>query len=94
MQVYMVAQTQPTLKPEIGRIQAELTGAFTSALRELQNRGWVRDDMDPHAFSVLFQALNQGRAIDDIVAEADRVNPESWIAIIRQVLDNTLFGDD
>lgn len=94
MQAYMVAQTQPTLKLEIGRIQAELTEAFTSAVRELQIRGWVRGDMDPRAFSVLLQALNQGRAIDDIVPDADRVNPESWIAIIRQVIDHMLFGDD
>ena len=94
MQAYVVAQSQPTLALEIGRIQAELTEAFTIAVRELQRRGWVRGDMDPRAFSVLFQALNQGRAIDDIVTDADRVNPESWIAIIRQVIDHMLFGDD
>ena len=94
MQAYMLTRTQPNLAPEIGRIQAELTATFASVVLELQKRGWARHDMDPHAFSTLMQALNLGRVIDDVVADEDRVNPESWIAIVRQVIDHVLFVDD
>lgn len=91
MQAFTVALTEPSLAPEIARLQTELTEAMTDIAREMQNRGWARNDFDPHAFAALVQALNQGRVIDDIVDEADRVNSDAWVSLVKTIFDRNFF---
>jgi AcrR family transcriptional regulator len=86
-----LARTQPSLATEIARIQAELTDVMTDVIREMQQRGWSRADIDPRANAVLIQAMNLGRIVDDVVAESDRVDPDAWIALFKDVLDSTFI---
>lgn len=89
-----LARTQPSLATEIARIQAELTDVMTDVIREMQKRGWSRSDIDPRANAVLIQAMNLGRIVDDVVADSDRVNPDAWIALYKDVLDRTFVIDE
>lgn len=91
LQAFTLAFTQPELAPEVARLQTELTDVFVEICRELQRRGWVRKELDPRAYAALIQALSQGRVVDDIVPESDRVDPEAWVALVKQILDATFF---
>lgn len=94
LQAFTLALTEPKLAPEIAKLQTELTHVMTEVAREMQARGWLRSEFDPRTFAALVQALNQGRIVDDIVEEADRVDPDEWISLVGSIFDRNLFTID
>lgn len=88
------ARTQPELAEEVARLQARLTDTQTDVIRELQGRGWMRSDFDPRALAVLFQAMNLGRIVDDVVDDDHKVESAAWSDLYHDVVDRYLAVDE
>lgn len=67
--------------------QSRLTGAAAELFALAQQRGWLRDDFDPRAGAVLFQACHFGQVVDEITDEplADEVWLRMMDTFIRRV---------
>lgn len=65
--------------------QQRLTDAFTDLIREMQERGWVKPEIDPGAGGLFLQAYSLGFVLNDISREP--VSGEAWqqfvLAMIR-----------
>lgn len=89
-----LARTQPRLASKVAELQAELTETMTEVNREFQRRGWMRADIDACALAVLIQAMNLGRIVDDVVDDAQHVEPDAWITLYNDVLDRNFIIDE
>lgn len=58
---------------------------------ELQQRGWVRNGLDPMAMSALVQAVILGRVVDDISEHP--LHPELWTKAAVRAIAAVLFPD-
>jgi AcrR family transcriptional regulator len=72
----------------ISEQQRQITDAFTVMLTEIQDRGWLRSDVDPRAVAVFLQAYTLGRIVDDVTD--DPLNPEAWNSLINTVMLDAL----
>lgn len=64
--------------------QQRLTTAFADMIHELQNRGWIRIDVEPQVVATFLQAYSLGYVLNDISAEP--VAAEAWIQMIVQMV--------
>lgn len=53
---------------------------MTEAITRAQDKGWVRQDLNPRAIAVFLQAYSLGRAVDD-VAE-NHISNDDWVQLI------------
>ncbi len=83
-----LAFSSEPLREIIARQQSELTTEVTEVLAEIQQRGWLRADLNPRAVAVFIQAYTLGRIIDDITD--DPVEPAEWNHLIVTVMTETL----
>lgn len=81
MRIVAAATTRPELRALIGETQERLTEELRHLLAYAQRRGWLRDDFDSKALSVLFQILVFGRTLDDVSASPIEVDP--WENCLR-----------
>lgn len=83
---------RPRLVERIAKAQQEITDDQAAVLRELQERGWLRRDVDPVALSAFIQAVMFGRVVDDVAERpTDR---EPWRDLVLRALRAVLFPDD
>ncbi len=83
--------TRPELAAVIARAQQEVTDAQDGLYEEFRRRGWMRNDLDPHAQSAFVQAMILGRIVDDVAERP--VDLESWRAVALPAFQVVLFGD-
>ena len=69
--------------------QERLTTAFADMVHELQNRGWVSQDIDPQATAVFLQAYSLGYVLNDIAANP--ITGEAWTKIVERAI-RAIFG--
>lgn len=80
---------RPRLAAALGQVQREHLEQQAELYAEFQQRGWLRDDIDPLLMSTFTSALFLGRAVDDI---SDRpVDAEQWTALMLEVYRPVLF---
>lgn len=84
-----LSHNNPRLARRLGEQQTRLTSAFADVCREAQTRGWMADDVDPMAASVLVQAYTLGRVIDDIASE--HMDQAGWDKLLIKLIEN-VFG--
>lgn len=69
--------------------QDRLTGEIIDIIEAVQRKGWVRQEVSPHAVALFIQAYTLGRALDDVAD--NKVNPNEWADLIKLVT-TTLKG--
>jgi AcrR family transcriptional regulator len=84
-------QGRPRLVEKIARAQQEITDAQAEIFQKLQQRGWMRSDVDPVAQSAFVQAVILGRVIDDISEQP--IDRERWIAVALPAFRAVMFPD-
>lgn len=73
----------------LGAEQVRMTHALRDLIVVGQQKGWIRQDIDPTAVAVFVQAYTLGRVVDDISPE--KVDPDKWVDLVNQVVDMLLF---
>lgn len=77
-----------SLRDMIARQQADMTAELARVLADVQQRGWLRHDLNPKAVAVFIQAYTLGRIIDDITDEP--LDPADWNQLIITVMTDAL----
>jgi AcrR family transcriptional regulator len=83
-----LAFSSESLRELIGEQQRVITAELTETLALVQERGWIRRDLDPKAVAVFIQAYTLGRIIDDV--SPDPVDPQAWNHLINTVMAKAL----
>lgn len=85
---------QATIRPDfhrmLGEEQQRLTDGLANLVRDVQQRGWFRSDLDPVAVSVLIQSYTFGRFVNDITPQ--RMRQEDWNYLLDSVIARTLMA--
>lgn len=79
-----LAFTSDSFREVIAEQQTEMTAELTDVLQGVQQRGWLRKDLNPKAVAVFIQAYTLGRIIDDI--SNDPLDPAEWNRLIITVM--------
>ena len=82
--ILALAATNERFGTRLAEEQERLTDQMALAIRQAQEHGWVRNDLDARAIAVLLQAYSLGRIVDDISLQ--HMGNEQWIAVIDSVL--------
>lgn len=64
--------------------QQRLTDAFADLIHELQNRGWISQQVDPRAAGTFIQAYSLGYVLNDITASP--ISSDAWTQIVESVI--------
>ena len=72
----------------LGEEQQRLTDALTDLIREAQERGFYRKEIDARAIAVLIQAYTIGKIVDDF--NENKVDPVAWVNLINSII-RTVF---
>ena len=87
-EVLTMAASSPRLANKLSVLQQQLTDALTHLIREAQERGFYKKNLDPKAIAVFIQAYTLGKIIDDF--SADQVDPESYVDMVNTII-KTVF---
>jgi AcrR family transcriptional regulator len=87
-----IAENSPRLAERLGLEQQRLTNALVDIIRDTQENGYFKKELDPHAIAVLIQAYTLGKVLDDY--SPTPVNPESWNELINAIVRNVFIGLD
>lgn len=79
-----LAFASESFREVIAEQQTEMTAELTDVLQGVQQRGWLRKDLNPKAVAVFIQAYTLGRIIDDI--SNDPLDPAEWNRLIITVM--------
>lgn len=79
-----LAFASESFREVIAQQQTEMTAELTDVLQGVQQRGWLRKDLNPKAVAVFIQAYTLGRIIDDI--SNDPLDPAEWNRLIVTVM--------
>ena len=79
----------PRMLEKLGAEQERLTESITDLYREVCNRGWGNEALEPRAVAILIQAYSLGKVVDDFTPQ--QVDLEKWIELINAILATVLF---
>lgn len=79
-----LAFASESFREVIAEQQTQMTAELTDVLQGVQQRGWLRKDLNPKAVAVFIQAYTLGRIIDDI--SNDPLDPAEWNRLIVTVM--------
>ena len=68
--------------------QQRITDSIADIAREMQERGWMKKEIDPRAAATFVQAYTLGLALNDITQ--DPIPFDSWVTIVAGALDSIL----
>ncbi len=91
-EVLGIAVNSPRLAKRLGEEQQRLTDALIDIIRDTQENGYFKKDLDPHSIAVLIQAYTLGKVVDDY--SPTPVDPESWNALINAIIRRIFIGLD
>lgn len=83
---------RPRLIEGLAKAQQDITDDQAAVLQELQERGWLRRDVDPVALSAFIQAVMFGRVVDDVAERPTERAP--WGDLVLLAFRAVLFPDD
>ena len=87
-----IADGSPRFAQRLAEEQQRLTNALVDIIRDTQESGYFRKEIDPHAIAVLIQAYTLGKVIDDY--SLTPVNPEKWNELINTIIRKVFIGLD
>jgi len=79
----------PRMREKLGAEQERLTESITDLYREVCNRGWGNETLEPRAVAILIQAYSLGKVVDDFTPQ--QVDLEKWTELINAILATVLF---
>lgn len=85
-----IAEASPRFAERLGLEQQRLTNALVDIIRDTQESGYFRKELDPHAIAVLIQAYTLGKVIDDYSSAP--VDPEHWNELINTIVRRVFIG--
>lgn len=91
--ILAAAEGNPRFERVLGREANRLTSAFTELIKDAMGRGYLRQDNDPQAVSVLIQAYTLGRIVDDFNHE-NPVDFEQSISLIYRIVREVIAEVD
>lgn len=68
--------------------QQRLTDALADVAREMQERAWIRRDLDVNALATFVQAYSFGLVLNDVTEKP--ISAAQWATFIGMILSNTL----
>lgn len=86
------AEGSPKFAKRLGEEQQRLTDALVDIIRDTQENGYFRKELDPHAVAVLIQAYTLGKVVDDYSSQP--VDPEKWNELINTIIRKVFIGLD
>jgi AcrR family transcriptional regulator len=84
--------TRPRLAEALAEEQQRVTDRFAGYIGVFQDRGLVRQDLDPNVAAVYLQAIVLGRVLDDISARP--IDPKAWEAMVANTSVDFLMGPE
>jgi len=87
-----LSATRPNLATSITKIQDQTTATWRDTIREAQERGFVRSDLDPHATAVMVLSITIGRIVDD--AASNQIGDERWAAAYFDIIERAMLTPD
>ncbi len=84
------AQSRPHLREALSLAQRESHDLLSATLREMQRRGWVREDLDTDAFAVWYTGMVNGRVVLEI--DPTQCGGDAWNEIARMATVALLKG--
>ena len=85
-----MAGWNPRFQKVLGEEQRRLTEALTDLFREVQHKGWMSAQFDPHAAAVLIQAYTLGQVVNDI--DDEPMSRDAWNALIRRLIEQVFVA--
>jgi AcrR family transcriptional regulator len=82
---------RPLLAEALAAEQQKLTTRFTGLAAALQQRGWIRSDIEPEIIAVFIQAFTFGRVLSDISSQP--ADPDQWNMMVAAFVRDFLFTD-
>jgi AcrR family transcriptional regulator len=90
-EVLTKANGSPRFAAQLQILQQQLTDSLTDIIREAQERGFYKKDIDPKAIAVFIQAYTLGKIIDD--SSTDPVDPDSYSNLINLIIKEVFIQD-
>ena len=84
----VLASTRPELGAAVSSVQEALTDGWERAVRESQERGFLRAELHPRATAVMLQAIGIGRLVDDVAIT--QVSDEQWATSVYDFIDRSM----
>lgn len=85
-----IAENSPRFAQRLGEEQQRLTNALVDIIRDTQESGYFRKELDPHAIAVLIQAYTLGKVLDDY--SSTPVDPANWNNLINTIIRKVFIG--
>lgn len=85
-----ITSTSDEFAENLAREQQRLTDAYIEVIIEAQERGLVREDLDPAALAVFLQAYSFGFIVDEV--GQSHLDVDSWATMIEQFYDRCVFA--
>ncbi len=75
----------------LAREQQRLTDAYVDLITQAQQRGWVRQSLEPETLAVFIQAYSFGVIIDDMSER--HIEPDAWARMIALFFERCVFTE-
>jgi AcrR family transcriptional regulator len=89
---YILAQgaTRAEMRELLAVEQNRLTDGLADTIRQAQDNGWVRAELDPRVISTFVQAYGVGRVVDDVADPG--VDNDRWIDLVCHVISSAMLN--
>jgi AcrR family transcriptional regulator len=84
-----LSATRPNLAASITAIQDQITQTWSATIRDAQERGFVRSELDPHTTAVMVLSITLGRIVDD--AASNHIGDERWASAMFDIIDRAML---
>lgn len=88
IEVLGAAFQRPALLTAVEKSQRKIVDQFASITQEAQDRGFLRDDIEPKSASLWFQGMQMGRVLTEIQPGLDQNN--EWLTLAVEGIDAAL----
>ncbi|MCD9622726.1 TetR/AcrR family transcriptional regulator [Rhabdothermincola salaria] len=85
------AADRPALWAALSEQQDNLTAVTAELIRDAQERGLMRSDLDARAVAYFIQAYTFGRVLSDVASEP--VDPDEWMRVVDLVVSQWIVTD-
>lgn len=85
------AAVRPDLQKKLLPAQLELTNTISDLIRQGQDRGFVRTELDPEVIAVFLQAYALGRIVDDLAGNI--MDSKAWVRFIEAMVSASILAD-
>lgn len=82
---FVTTSREPEVRERLQKVHGKLVDGATACIHEIQRRGWVRQDLDPQAVSIVIDALLKGFVVEWLI-DPQRVQSKDLFRNIAHLL--------